>query len=410
MAEGLSPNANQQRPILLLSNGHGEDLSGALIGQALQQRGRAVEALPLVGHGGAYAQAGIPIRGRTREYSTGGLGYTSVIGRITEVIQGQVLYLLGRLLLLLRIAHRYQLILVVGDVIPVVAAWLSGRPAATYLVAYSSHYEGRLRLPWPCAPCLVQRRTRAIYSRDALTAGDLSHQLQRPVRFFGNPFFDGALKASEPLAGSPQQRLGLLPGSRLPEALHNLELMLRVLERLPEALRPPERLGLHAALVGKLTPQEVAPLASRLGWKLQLESSDRCSLQRGPLLLQLEWGRFAAVVQQCDLLLSMTGTAAEQCVGLGKPVLQLVGDGPQFTTNFAEAQRRLLGPGVVCADGAVGSDAQLDGTAALTEMLLERLLHDSAWRTALQQLGLERIGAGGGAARMAADLHALLDG
>ena len=410
MAEGLSPTSGDPRPILLLSNGHGEDLSGALIGEALQRRGLRVEALPLVGHGRAYAQAGIRLRGRTREYSTGGLGYTSTLGRLTELVQGQILYLLGRLLLLLRIAHHYQLILVVGDVIPVMAAWLSGRPSATYLVAYSSHYEGRLRLPWPCALCLRQRRTRAIYSRDALTAADLSGQLQRPVHFFGNPFFDGALRPSTPLAGQPRQRLGLLPGSRLPEALHNLELMLRVLERLPEALRPAERLGLHAALVGKLTPQEVAPLASRLGWKLQLEGEENCSLQRGPLRLQLEWGRFAAVVQQCDLLLSMTGTAAEQCVGLGKPVLQLVGDGPQFTVNFAEAQRRLLGPGVFCADGATGSEQQLNGTAALLEQLLERLLMDPRWRNELQQLGMERIGSGGGAARMAADLQTHLDG
>jgi uncharacterized protein (TIGR03492 family) len=406
----LKPLGSDPRPILLLSNGHGEDLSGALIGQALQQRGLAVEALPLVGHGRAYSQAGIRVRGRTREYSTGGLGYTSFWGRITEVVQGQILYLLSRLLLLLRIARRYQLILVVGDVIPVIAAWLSGRPTATYLVAYSSHYEGKLRLPWPCAPCLRGRRTRALYSRDALTGADLTGQLQRPVHFLGNPFFDGALSPSEPLQGSPVQRLGLLPGSRLPEALHNLELMLRVLERLPEALRPAERLGLHAALVGKLTPQEVAPLASRLGWKLQLEGDERCCLQRGPLLLQLEWGRFAAVVQQCDLLLSMTGTAAEQCVGLGKPVLQLVGEGPQFTENFAEAQRRLLGPGVFCAGGDPGSDAQLDATADQLEQLLERLLHDTRWRSELQQLGMERIGSGGGAARMAADLHTHLDG
>jgi uncharacterized protein (TIGR03492 family) len=410
LAEGLNPGSAETRPILLLSNGHGEDLSGALIGQALQQRGLAVEALPLVGHGRAYSQAGIRVRGRTREYSTGGLGYTSFWGRITEVVQGQILYLLSRLLLLLRIGRRYRLILVVGDVIPVIAAWLSGRPTATYLVAYSSHYEGKLRLPWPCAPCLRGRRTRAIYSRDALTGADLTGQLQRPVHFLGNPFFDGALSTSEPLQGAPLQRLGLLPGSRLPEALHNLELMLRVLERLPEALRPSERLGLHAALVGKLTPQEVAPLASRLGWKLQLEGEERCCLQRGPLLLQLEWGRFAAVVQQCDLLLSMTGTAAEQCVGLGKPVLQLVGEGPQFTENFAEAQRRLLGPGVFCAGGDPGSDTQLDATADLLEQLLERLLHDTRWRSELQQLGMERIGNGGGAARMAADLHTHLDG
>jgi uncharacterized protein (TIGR03492 family) len=87
-----------------------------------------------------------------------------------------------------------------------------------------------------------------------------------------------------------------------------------------------------------------------------------------------------------------------------------VGDGPQFTENFAEAQRRLLGPGVFCADAQPGSDAQLDATAALLEQLLERLLHDSAWRAALQQLGSERIGSGGGAARMAADLNSHLDG
>ena len=406
----MTPHTTDPRPILLLSNGHGEDLSGALIGRALAERGLTVDALPLVGHGRAYEQAGIRLRGRTREYSTGGLGYTSAFGRLTELVQGQVIYLLSRLLLLLRIAPRYQLILVVGDVIPVIAAWLSGRPTATYLVAYSSHYEGKLRLPWPCAPCLRQRRTRAIYSRDALTAADLTGQLQRSVHFLGNPFFDGALSSSEPLKGHPSQRLGLLPGSRLPEALHNLELMLRVLERLPEPLRPAERLGLHAALVGKLTPQEVAPLASRLGWKLQLEGEERCSLQRGPLQLQLEWGRFAAVVQQCDLLLSMTGTAAEQCVGLGKPVLQLVGDGPQFTANFAEAQRRLLGPGLFCASGPTGSEEQLDGTAALLEQLLARLLSDGGWRAALQQLGRERIGSGGGAARMAADLRTHLDG
>ena len=408
----MSAPAQPGRRILLLSNGHGEDLSGALIAQELQALGCVVEALPLVGHGRAYQQAGITTRGRTREYSTGGLGYTSLLGRLTEVVQGQVIYLLSRLALLLRIAHRYDLVLVVGDVIPVIAAWLSRRPWAVYLVAYSSHYEGTLQLPWPCGALLRSRRLRALYSRDQRTATDLTTQLGRPVQFLGNPFFDGALKPAEPLAGAPQQRLGLLPGSRLPEALHNLELMLRVLERLPQGLRPASRLGLHAALVGKLTPQEVAPLASRLGWRLELDNPSQCRLVRGPLILQLEWGHFAAVIQQCDLLLSMTGTAAEQCVGLGKPVLQLEGDGPQFTAGFAEAQRRLLGPGVVCADGhgPAGSDAQLTATAVLLEQLLARLQHDQPWLQQLHQLGLERIGSGGGTARMATDIEARLSG
>ncbi len=410
-AEGV--NANSLRPgasILLLSNGHGEDLSGALIASELRARGYRADALPLVGHGRAYDQAAIPLLGRTREYSTGGLGYTSLWGRLTEVFQGQVGYLLRRLALLFRIAHRYDLVVVVGDVLPVAAAWLSWRPVVTYLVAYSSHYEGRLRLPWPCGACLASARFRRVFSRDALTASDLSEQLGRPVEFLGNPFFDAAVAAGEPVGASeplgagqpaPAQRLGLLPGSRLPEALHNLELMLEVLAQLPEHLQQPDQLGLSAALVGRLGPEEVAPLASRLGWRLDSEAGTITRLRRGPLRLELVWGRFAAVVQHSDLVLSMTGTAAEQAVGLGNPVLQLVGSGPQFTDNFAEAQRRLLGPSLFCAEGRSGSAEQREGTARLLAQLLGELQRDGTLADRCHRNGLERIGAGGGTARMA---------
>ena len=428
-AEGV--NANSLRPgapILLLSNGHGEDLSGALIASELRARGYRAEALPLVGHGRAYDQAAIPLLGRTREYSTGGLGYTSLWGRLTEVFQGQVGYLLRRLALLFRIAHRYDLVVVVGDVLPVAAAWLSWRPVVTYLVAYSSHYEGRLRLPWPCGACLASARFRRVLSRDALTASDLGEQLGRPVEFLGNPFFDAAVVASDPAANGdpgaasdplgasppgqapvPAQRLGLLPGSRLPEALHNLELMLEVLAQLPEHLQQPDQLGLSAALVGRLGPEEVAPLASRLGWRLDSEAGTITRLRRGPLRLELVWGRFADVVQHSDLVLSMTGTAAEQAVGLGKPVLQLVGSGPQFTDNFAEAQRRLLGPSLFCAEGRSGSAEQREGTARLLAQLLGELQRDGALAERCHRNGLERIGAGGGTARMADAIVDALD-
>jgi len=409
-AEGVSATSLRPgAPILLLSNGHGEDLSGALIATELRARGYRAEALPLVGHGRAYDQAAIPLLGRTREYSTGGLGYTSLWGRLTEVVQGQVGYLLRRLALLFRIAHRYDLVVVVGDVLPVAAAWLSWRPVVTYLVAYSSHYEGRLKLPWPCGACLASARFRRVLSRDALTASDLSEQLGRPVDFLGNPFFDAAVAPSEPLGAGqpapappvPAQRLGLLPGSRLPEALHNLELMLEVLAQLPEHLQQPDQLGLAAALVGRLGPEEVAPLASRLGWRLDSEAGTITRLRRGPLRLELVWGRFAAVVQHSDLVLSMTGTAAEQAVGLGKPVLQLVGSGPQFTDNFAEAQRRLLGPSVFCAEGRSGSAEQREATARLLAHLLGELQRDGALAERWHRNGLERIGAGGGTARIA---------
>ncbi|MCT0217634.1 lipid-A-disaccharide synthase-related protein [Synechococcus sp. CS-1329] len=399
---------DRRRRLLLLSNGHGEDLSGSLIGQELQQRGLEVVALPLVGHGSAYQQAGLPVLGRTREFSTGGLGYTSLGGRLTELMQGQALYLLGQLLLFFREARHCAAVVVVGDVIPVLAAWCSRRPGITYLVAYSSHYEGRLRLPWPCGPCLRSRRFRRVFSRDAFTATDLSHQLGRPVDFLGNPFLDRVLESAAPLeaspAGAPIPRLGLLPGSRLPEALRNVELMLQVLTRLPEHLQTSGGLRLNAALVGAIDAAAVARLSRPLGWSLE---PGGC-LRRGALELRLHWGEFPAVVQQADLLLAMTGTATEQAVGLGKPVLQLAGGGPQFSPNFAEAQRRLLGPSLFSAEGEPGSERSLGGTAKLVAEVLHQLRHsDLAERC--RRNGLERIGGAGGAARMAAQILQALD-
>ncbi len=392
--------------LLLLSNGHGEDLSGALLGSRLLAQGIEVTALPLVGNGQAYRSMGIPIEGPTREFSTGGLGYTSLAGRLTELGQGQLFYVVSRLIRLWRQRRLYRLIVAVGDVVPVVAAWLAWRPTTVYLVAYSSHYEGRLRLPWPCRPMLQCQRFVKIWSRDELTAADLEEQLGRRVAFLGNPFMDLVGRSEPPRPEASMQTIGLLPGSRLPEALGNLELMLRLLPLLPMPLRQPGQLGLHAALVQGLQSDAIVSVARPLGWRLV-----RGQLIHGQLRLHLHWSAFAWVLDQSDLLLSMTGTAAEQAVGLGKPVLQLAGHGPQFTAGFAEAQRRLLGPGVFCAPGPCGTAPTLKASAELAGDLLARLCDPEqgpAWKAELGRIGRQRIGTPGGSERMATAIMELL--
>ena len=397
------------KPVLLLSNGHGEDLSGALVAAELMQRGIPVEALPLVGHGSPYRQRGVPVLGRTRSCSTGGLGYTSLRGRLSELLEGQMGHVLGRLLLLRRRRRHYGLVVAVGDVLAVLGSWLSGLPSAVYLVAYSSHYEGRLRLPWPCGWLLNRASIKAIWSRDCLTANDLSQQLNRAVVFLGNPFLDvvsAGTSESLPLPAL-QLALALVPGSRLPEAARNLALMLRVLALLPEEWARSQPLRLRAALVAELDSSCVAKLAAPLGWRL--EASDR--LVRGPLVVELGWGQFGEILASSQLVLGMAGTAAEQAVGLGKPVLQLVGGGPQFTAGFAEAQRRLLGPGVRCAPGSSGSAATLVATAQLAQGLLDQQSDPKqgpALRQSLAAIGLERIGGQGGSQAMAAAIMAML--
>ena len=384
--------------ILLLSNGHGEDLSGSLLGSALRALGHEVTALPLAGLGRPYSQAKIHLLGSSHEFSTGGIGYTSLRGRLTELIQGQILYLLRRLLRLLRHAHRFDLIVVVGDVIPVIAAWLTRRPVATYLVAYSSHYEGQLRLPWPCGPMLSGRHFLAIFSRDQLTADDLSEQLARPVQFLGNPFMDPVLAATQPLARAEQplahaqHRIGLLPGSSLPELEANLQLLLKMSAQLPDNMG----ISLELALVSSLDDTGLNRCAKAVGWQLREGRLER----QGSPAVQVYRGAFQAVLQHSDLVISMAGTAAEQAVGIAKPVLQLPGQGPQFTASFAEAQRRLLGPTVFCAPGNSGSRDNLSASAQLALQLLKRIDHDRDFQHQCQNEALRRLGNSDGGLRM----------
>jgi uncharacterized protein (TIGR03492 family) len=401
--------------VLLLSNGHGEDLSGALIAAALRQQGVTVAALPLVGHGEPYRLRGIPVLGRTRSFSTGGLGFTSLAGQIRELVEGQTLHVILQLLRLRRRSRPYRLVVAVGDLVAVLGGWLSGRPAAVYLVAYSSHYEGRLRLPWPCGWLLRRRRIEAVWARDRLTAADLSDQLARPVRFLGNPFLDAVLDGAPAAAGTGHgapQRLLLLPGSRLPEAEHNLGLMLQLLPRLAGRLHRPQELRISAALVGSLPAEAIPQLAAPLGW-MPVPSPGRVRALRHDCGLEvaLAWTGFPRQMAAADLVLAMAGTATEQAVGLGKPVLQLVGRGPQFTAGFAEAQRRLLGPAVRCAAEAPGSPACLEATAVLAAGLLERLADPQqgpALRRRLAAAAAERVGAAGGSRRLATAIMELL--
>ena len=418
------------KPVLLLSNGHGEDLSGAALGSQLRQRGVAVEALPLVGHGQAYRQAGIPVLGPTRDFSTGGLGYTSLAGRLTDLREGQFTYVLRLLGRLWRRRLRYRLVVAVGDLVPVLGAWLTGQESAVYLVAYSSHYEGRLRLPWPCGWLLKRPRVRAVWSRDQLTAKDLSEQLGRPVDFLGNPFLDPLLEGvaataasrpgEEPSGGATAASrpvVAVLPGSRLPEALGNLTLLLGVLERLPAANGGSgEAPILRAALVAALKPTAIAAAAAPLGWRFVQGDRAACpepaALQRQGRRLELHWNRFATVLASSDLVLAMSGTASEQAVALARPVLQLAGPGPQFTEGFAEAQRRLLGPGVQCAAGPVGQDNTLAATARMLGSMLDRLADPVAgptWRRELEAIAAERLGATGGSDRIAAAIQTILN-
>ena len=131
-------------------------------------------------------------------------------------------------------------------------------------------------------------------------------------------------------------------------------------------------------------------------------------LEKGGRQIQVRRKAFSSVLLGSDLLLCMAGTAAEQAVGMAKPVLQLPGQGPQFTAGFAEAQRRLLGPTVFCAVATCEEEELLKATAKLAIELLERSVNDPNLRRDCREQALQRLGPQGGGSKMAGLINGLL--
>ena len=92
--------------ILILSNGHGEDLSGSLIAKQFIKSGCSVNALPIVGMGNHYEKEKIKIIGKTKEFRTGGIGYNTLKGRLTEIFGGEIFYVLKKLYLTYKIKKK----------------------------------------------------------------------------------------------------------------------------------------------------------------------------------------------------------------------------------------------------------------------------------------------------------------
>jgi uncharacterized protein (TIGR03492 family) len=131
--------------LLCISNGHGEDGIAWQIARALQDRPTNFElaALPLVGEGSAYRQAGLPIISDVQMMPSGGFVYMDA-GQLWRDLRGGLLDLTWRQWQSLRLWARSpsypSVILAVGDIVPLLFAWASGLPYVFVGTAKSEYY------------------------------------------------------------------------------------------------------------------------------------------------------------------------------------------------------------------------------------------------------------------------------
>lgn len=401
--------------ILVISNGHGEDVIAVSIIEALKKFPHIskIVALPLVGTGYAYEKANIPIIGTVKTMPSG--GFNQDISQLWRDVNGGLLSLTY---------HQYQTIkkwgkkggkiLAVGDILPLLFAWFSGGEFAFVGTAKSEYYL-RDETGWLQSTSLVERRLgsmyfpwerwlmrrlscRGVFVRDSLTA-QILQKWSIPVYDLGNPMMDHFSVNSSlsfPFESEPLIIL-LLPGSRMPEAQQNWQLILQGVHRVIEAFNERSLLFLAA-----ITPSfNTVPFQEDLldeGWtkesdriyNLSIQDPQSISFTYRQATLILTQQAYQTCLQLAHVGITMAGTATEQFVGLGKPVISFPGNGPQFTQKFAQNQTRLLGCSVTLID-----KPQKVGTT------LKQLISDPKQLQNIAENGQKRLGEPGAAQRIA---------
>jgi len=393
----------KSKSVLFLSNGHGEDAINCQILQALKASSSDVDvaAMPIVGDGAAYGRSGVPMIGPTSKMPSGGVFYMNPLFLLQDLGAGLIALTWQQLRAVWSHSRHCDLVVATGDIVAAAIAHLTDRPYIIFLSAHSSYYEGRVNLGLVLWKLLSSPRCLAVFTRDALTAADLNRQGLNKAKFVGNPVMDHLNYTGKDLQLIPGVRtIALLPGSRLPEANHNLILLLKLVKEIAAVSAIP--VHFRAALVPNLMP-ELDRIAARSGWQhqsgkliLQCIKKSFCQQQLAVEVLCYS-DAFADILQQSSLVIGMTGTAVEQAVGLGKPVIAVPGNGPSFTYRFAEAQHRLLGNSVQ----VIGTKPANNDIIKQAALALDRTLQDDNYLASCVKNGLERMGRSGASIKIA---------
>jgi uncharacterized protein (TIGR03492 family) len=414
--------------LLCISNGHGEDAIALPVLQELRKLPQPPEivTLPIVGVGKAYSSHNFSIVGNVQTMPSGGFVNQDHRQLVRDLRGGLGGLTIDQIRTARNWAQSGGKILAVGDIVPLLFAWLSGADYAFIGTAKSEYYirdsqgqilasqrdsievkTGSYYFPWE-RWLMSRSRCKAVFPRDQLTT-ELLQQCQIPAFDLGNPMTDGVATDSSPPTFYQSQRakrelarpliVTLLPGSRPPEAYANWEQILIAANSLISVFNQREIVCL-AAIVPTLDLNILQGNLGELGWmQVNNPDSDLTSLiaderaiyyRRDNATIVISTEANPQCMQKGDCAIAMTGTATEQFISLGKPAFIIPGDGPQFTPGFAEAQTRLLGESVILV--AQAQDVGVE---------MERLLEQPDRLQSIAQNGLLRMGKPGAAKRIA---------
>ena len=399
-----NPISNKTNSLLIISNGHGEDIiASEIIKRLLKQiKNQNIEVLPLVGKGDIFNSLNshnVRKIGYLRELPSGGFSNQSLKGFLDDLFAGFLIDILKNFLIIRRKSKYNCKIIAIGDSLPLFFAWCSecefsfvGTPKSDYTWtsgpgwALSDFYHKLKATEWDLWEILLMKspRCKNLIMRDEITAKNLTRKKVH-AKYFGNPMMDFVKEKNEKISNILNfQRIIMLIGSRYPEALNNLDHFLDCLKDfnfVKEAL-------ILLPLSINANEVEIQNYLKKYGFlklkKLNFMIDEDSVWKKNEKYILIGKGKFNLWANIAQVGLSNAGTATEQIAGLGIPSLSLPKSGPQFTKSFAKRQSRLLGGSVlVCSNKKV----------LLSRLSL--LLREKIYRLEQAKIGKQRMGKSG---------------
>ena len=398
---------NNPQRLLYISNGHGEDNHSSHIIRTLRaiRPDLEIAALPIVGEGNAYRKIDVPIVGPTYTLPSGGFTYMNRLRLIDDIRAGLLTMTWKQYKAMKAYVPQVDFVAATGDTIGQAFALLSGKPFVSFISPLSAMYEGKLNMDLILWQILKSERCLAVATRDAYTAEDLRRQGLEKVQFGGIPSLDRLKPTGKDIQlAEGEQMVALLPGSRTAEAVRNFKLEMQI--ALEVAQHNPA-VKFRAALVPSVMA-EVGQIAEDCGWECEQREAEGRSpwtkLSYGgdayypkPVEILCYSDAFNDIICRTTLVVGMAGLAVDQAMAIGKPIVQVAGEGPQFTYAFAEAQDRLLGLSVQ----TIGEQAATPEILKEAAECVVRTIEDTDYLQTCVENGQQRFGPFGASARIA---------
>ncbi len=389
------------RDVLFLSNGHGEDLiAGRILDELRALRPElTIDAWPMVGRGSAYLSRGIPTGGEPNLLPSEGFALASWKLLLRDLSEGWIGMYWRQFRHARRLRGRYRFMVAVGDIVPLLSGVLSKTPFVFVGCAKTAYYN------WWYDYNPLERRlmrsARAVYPRDSYTARDLSGR-GIEIHDFGNPMMDRLEPTGDRLGVEEDAAvIGMLAGTRSDAETNFLDL-LQAAAAMTRMHRRPERLRIVFAARPEFDAQAMAARVSPDQWHdIAVRPKPvvmRLTARNGAQVLVAK-DRFADVLQISDVVVGMAGTANEQAVGLGKPLVTAPSSGVQGPA-FVRMKMQFFGESAV----AVPRDPDAIARAALD------ILADPARAARMGAVGRERMGPPGASRAIAAEIAAMIAG